>query len=262
VIALENTLNGTILPQEDILAIAGFAKKNNIALHLDGARIWHVAAATGAPLAELLAPFASASLCFSKGLGAPVGSVLVGPRAFVQRARWFRKLFGGGMRQTGVLAASAAYALTHNFAKLHAVHALALRLQAGLEDIGVRITSRAETCMVRRPGPRERCSAADARRTRRFSTTRARSGSRTSRSPPRPRRRRCRSSSAARASSCTSRPRPRPSKSSSRSCATSRRRSASPASSAPQRSSTGMSRKTCTFVSGTVCTASEHGRVL
>ena len=77
-----------------------------------------------------------------------MGSCLVGTNDFIARARWFRKLFGGGMRQTGVLAGAAAYALTHNFPLLPKVHALAKRLQKGFEEIGVGILSRAETCMV------------------------------------------------------------------------------------------------------------------
>jgi len=78
-----------------------------------------------------------------------VGSCLVGTKEFIAKARWFRKLFGGGMRQTGVLAASAAYALSYNFPQLPHVHTLAKRLEAGLEEIGANILSRAETCMVR-----------------------------------------------------------------------------------------------------------------
>jgi threonine aldolase len=148
VIALENTLNGTIFPQDEIIRISEWARGKGIAMHCDGARIWHVAAVTGKPLTELLAPFDSVSVCFSKGLGAPVGSCLVGPSKYISKARWFRKLFGGGMRQTGILAASAAYALSNNFIKLATVHDLAQRLEKGLEDIGVRILSRAETCMV------------------------------------------------------------------------------------------------------------------
>lgn len=81
--------------------------------------------------------------------GAPVGSCLVGTKEFIKKARWFRKLFGGGMRQTGLLAASAAYALTHNFPQLPRVHALAKKLEAGFEKMGIAILSRAETCMVR-----------------------------------------------------------------------------------------------------------------
>jgi threonine aldolase len=148
IICLENTLNGTIMPQNDIIEIADFAVKNGILMHLDGARLWHVAAETRSPIDELCAPFDSVSLCFNKGLGAPVGTCLVGPKAFIQKARWFRKIFGGGMRQTGVLAGSVAYALTHNFPLLPRVHALAKRLQAGLEELQVGILSPAETCMV------------------------------------------------------------------------------------------------------------------
>jgi threonine aldolase len=80
--------------------------------------------------------------------GAPVGSILVGNKEFITKARRFRKLFGGGMRQTGVMAACAAYALTHNFPLLPRVHALARRLERGVEEMGAEITSRSETCMV------------------------------------------------------------------------------------------------------------------
>ncbi|CAA7264709.1 unnamed protein product [Cyclocybe aegerita] len=149
VVALENTLNGTIIPQDEIVAISEYAHSVGLKTHLDGARIWHVAAETSTPLKELCDPFDSVSLCFSKGLGAPVGSCLVGTKEFIAKARWFRKLFGGGMRQTGILAASAAYALSHNFPQLPRVHALTKRLEAGLEEIGAKILSRAETCMVR-----------------------------------------------------------------------------------------------------------------
>ncbi|KAG6845651.1 hypothetical protein H0H87_005858 [Tephrocybe sp. NHM501043] len=148
VISLENTLNGTIFPQNDIIAISDYARSHGIKMHLDGARIWHVAIETQTPLKELLAPFDTVSLCFSKGLGAPIGSCLVGPKEFIKKARWFRKLFGGGMRQTGVLAASAAYALTHNFPQLERVHALTKKLEAGLKTIGADILSGAETCML------------------------------------------------------------------------------------------------------------------
>lgn len=148
VVALENTLNGTIIPQEEIIAISEFLHAKGVKFHLDGARIWHVAVETGKTLQELCEPFDSVSMCFSKGLGAPVGSCLVGSSDFITRARRLRKLFGGGMRQTGFLAGCAAYALNHNFPQLSRVHTLAKKLQAGLEDIGVKITSKAETCMV------------------------------------------------------------------------------------------------------------------
>ncbi|KAL5534661.1 hypothetical protein ACEPAG_1125 [Sanghuangporus baumii] len=147
-IALENTLNGTIIPQSEVLSIAEFAHSHGIAMHLDGARLWHVAVETGTPLSELCAPFDSVSLCFSKGLGAPVGSCLVGTAAFIQRARHFRKLFGGGMRQTGALTAAAAYAVTHHVPLLPRVHELSKTLERGLEEAGCEILSRAETCMI------------------------------------------------------------------------------------------------------------------
>ncbi|KAJ7225742.1 pyridoxal phosphate-dependent transferase [Mycena pura] len=148
VVALENTLNGTIFPQDEIIAISEHVHSLGKKMHLDGARVWHVIAETETPLKELCDPFDSVSLCFSKGLGAPVGSCLAGSATFIARARWFRKLFGGGMRQTGILAACAAYALTYNFPLLPAVHNLTRKLEAGLEEIGVQIMSRAETCMI------------------------------------------------------------------------------------------------------------------
>lgn len=169
VIALENTLNGTIIPQKDVLEISKNAHARDIIMHLDGARIWHVAVETGLSMKEICDPFDSVSLCLSKGLGktspissstrfvvfiscspgAPIGTCLVGTKAFITKARWFRKLFGGGMRQTGYLVGCVAYALTHNFPQLPRVHALAKRMQQGLEDIGVGILSPAETCIVR-----------------------------------------------------------------------------------------------------------------
>ncbi|KAI0307578.1 pyridoxal phosphate-dependent transferase [Multifurca ochricompacta] len=148
VIELENTLHGSIFPQDEIIRISEFARKRGIKMHLDGARIWHVAVETGTPLDVLCEPFDSISACFSKGLGAPVGSCLMGSKEFIARARWFRKTFGGGMRQTGFFAASVAYALTHNFPKLAAVHQLTRRLERGLLELGVEITGSVETCMV------------------------------------------------------------------------------------------------------------------
>ncbi|KXN84776.1 putative low-specificity L-threonine aldolase [Leucoagaricus sp. SymC.cos] len=147
-VALENTLNGTIFPQDEIIKICDYAHSLGLKTHLDGARVWHAAVETGKSIKELCEPFDSVSVCFSKGLGAPVGSCLVGSKEFITKARWFRKLFGGGMRQTGMLAASAAFALTHNFPQLPRVHALAKKLEAELEELGAIIMSRAETCML------------------------------------------------------------------------------------------------------------------
>jgi threonine aldolase len=125
-VALENTHNragGTLLSQADAVAIAEAAHALGIAVHLDGARIWNASVASGLAVKELSAPFDSVSVCFSKGLGAPVGSALAGTRALVQRARRFRKMWGGGMRQAGILAAGARYALAHHRARLADDHA-------------------------------------------------------------------------------------------------------------------------------------------
>jgi len=148
IIELENTLNGNIFPQDEVIRISEYARDLGIKMHLDGARIWHVAAETGLTLKDLTEPFDSISLCFSKGLGAPIGSCLIGSHELIKRAKWFRKLFGGGMRQTGYLAGCAAYALTYNFPKLAATHTLAKKLEKGMRDIGIEITGSAETCMV------------------------------------------------------------------------------------------------------------------
>lgn len=148
VVALENTLHGLIFPQDEIRRIAAWAAPRGVVLHLDGARLWHVAAETGASLRELCAPFVTVSLCLSKGLGAPVGSVLVGPAALLERVRMFRKLFGGGMRQSGVLAAAAHVALYDTFPRLRDTHALARRLAARLAASGIAILVPVETNMV------------------------------------------------------------------------------------------------------------------
>ncbi len=107
-VCVENTHNrggGTVLPPDTVAAVAAAARSRSVALHLDGARIWNAAVASGLPEHELAAPFDTVSACFSKGLGAPVGSVLAGPREAIDAARRFRKMLGGGMRQVGVLCA-------------------------------------------------------------------------------------------------------------------------------------------------------------
>lgn len=124
-IALENTHNragGRVFPQNDVLAIAELARSRGLALHLDGARLWNAAVASGVDEATLSAPFDTVSVCFSKGLGAPVGSALCGTAAMIRRARRFRKMLGGGMRQAGIIAAGALYALEHHRARLHLDH--------------------------------------------------------------------------------------------------------------------------------------------
>jgi threonine aldolase len=124
-VVIENTHNragGTVIPLVEIMKMADFVRKEGIAYHLDGARLWNASIASGAAPSEFAAPFDSVSVCFSKGLGAPVGSAIVGSRAFVDEARRYRKIFGGGMRQAGILAAAALYALQHNVQRLEQDH--------------------------------------------------------------------------------------------------------------------------------------------
>jgi threonine aldolase len=125
-VCLENTHNrggGRIYPLEKIQAIRAWTARHGLALHLDGARLWNAAVATGIAPAVWAREFDSVSVCFSKGLGAPVGSALSGPRDFIVRARRIRKLLGGGMRQAGVLAAAALYALENHIERLAEDHA-------------------------------------------------------------------------------------------------------------------------------------------
>jgi threonine aldolase len=125
VVALENTHNrggGRIYPLEKIQAISEWARKQNLIMHLDGARLWNAVVATGVAGKEWARHFDSVSVCFSKGLGAPIGSALAGTRDFVNRARRIRKLFGGGMRQAGIAAAAALYALDHHIDRLAEDH--------------------------------------------------------------------------------------------------------------------------------------------
>ncbi|MDI3522824.1 MAG: threonine aldolase [Bacillota bacterium] len=137
-IALENTHNragGAVLPLENVQAIAQVAARHRLPLHLDGARIFNAAVALGLTAAELAAPFTSVMFCLSKGLGAPVGSVIVGPRDWIERARKWRKRLGGGMRQAGVLAAAGLVALDQMVERLAEDHANARRLAEGLANL-------------------------------------------------------------------------------------------------------------------------------
>ncbi|WP_267424067.1 MULTISPECIES: threonine aldolase family protein [unclassified Curtobacterium] len=134
-IALENTHNfggGTVQPHDEVLAVQAFAREHGIALHLDGARLWNAHVASGRPLHELAAGFDTVSVCLSKGLGAPVGSVLVGSAEHIAAARLWRKRYGGGMRQTGMLAAAGRFALRNNVDRLADDHANARLLAAAL----------------------------------------------------------------------------------------------------------------------------------
>jgi len=152
-LCVENTHNragGRIFPQANVLAIAEAARARSLALHLDGARIWNASARSGLSAKELAAPFDTVSVCFSKGLGAPVGSALVGPRELVGRARRIRKMWGGGMRQSGILAAAALFAVQNHRARIATDHDHAQALAERCARIpGVKVDlSRVETNIV------------------------------------------------------------------------------------------------------------------
>jgi threonine aldolase len=132
-VALENTHNfggGTVQPIEHLQEVSVRCRDAGVGLHLDGARLWNAHIATGVPLATYGRLFDTVSVCFSKGLGAPVGSMLVSSRANIDRARTQRKRLGGGLRQVGILGAAAAYALDHNIARLAEDHAAAVAFAA------------------------------------------------------------------------------------------------------------------------------------
>lgn len=115
VISLENTLDGLVMPLAEARRISDFARESGVRVHCDGARLWEAAASGAGSLLDYAACFDTVSLCFSKGLGAPVGSILVGPKNVLDRARWVRKAIGGGVRQGGVLTAAARVAVAETF---------------------------------------------------------------------------------------------------------------------------------------------------
>ena len=137
VIALENTHNragGTIYPLEKIIEMKELAKKYNLLFHLDGARIWNASVATGISVKDYAQHFDSVSCCFSKGLGAPVGSIIAGTKDFIKEAFRVRKGWGGGMRQSGILAAAALYSLQNNVQRLSEDHEKAKILAKAINE--------------------------------------------------------------------------------------------------------------------------------
>jgi threonine aldolase len=136
-VALENTHNrggGRVYPLEKIRAISSWARQQGLLMHLDGARLWNAIAATGIKAADWTQHFDSVSVCFSKGLGAPIGSALAGTQEFVTQARRIRKLLGGGMRQAGIAAAAALYSLDHHVERLAEDHRNAQVLAQAIAD--------------------------------------------------------------------------------------------------------------------------------
>jgi threonine aldolase len=139
-LALENTIGGRVLGAGYMQAATSLAHARGLATHLDGARICNAAVKLGIGLREAAAGFDTVSVCLSKGLGSPVGSVLCGPKAFIEQGKRWRKMLGGGMRQAGILAAAGLYALEHNVPRLADDHAHARRLAEGLQGLaGVRV---------------------------------------------------------------------------------------------------------------------------
>jgi threonine aldolase len=169
VISLENTLAGTIMPLEEVKRISAFAKEHDIRLHLDGARIWEAVVSGAGSLTEYCKEFDSVSLCFSKGLGAPVGSVLVGTKKLIKQARWVRKSIGGGLRQPGVVTAAARVAVDETFGKspngedgiLKRSHITAKKIADVWTSLGGQLAQPTETNMVWPDLADANCSASD-----------------------------------------------------------------------------------------------------
>jgi threonine aldolase len=150
-IAVEQTHNlagGAVIDLATLQGLRGVAAAAGVALHCDGARIWHAHVADGVPLGDYGRLFDTLSVCLSKGLGAPVGSLVVGSADKIAKARWIRKRMGGGMRQAGILAAAGLYALDHHIARLAADHERARRLAEALAPYGVVDADRVRTNLV------------------------------------------------------------------------------------------------------------------
>ena len=161
-LALENTWHGRTLPLDYLRAAGEFARAHGLGCHLDGARLFNAAVACGVPAREIARHFDTVSVCLSKGLGAPVGSVLVGPHALIDKARRWRKVCGGGWRQAGMLAAACLHALDHHVARLADDHARAARLAERLRAIDGLTVLGQHTNMVFIDVPAERLRALDA----------------------------------------------------------------------------------------------------
>ncbi|KAF2806657.1 uncharacterized protein BDZ99DRAFT_393715 [Mytilinidion resinicola] len=150
IIEVENTLNGTIMPLAELRRISKWARERDIIVHMDGARLWEAVAAGAGTLKEFCAEVDSVSLCFSKGLGAPIGSIIVGSEPFIKKARWVRKTLGGALRQAGVVAAPARVAVEETFlgGKLKQSHVTAKRVAKIWQDLGGKTLYPVDTNMV------------------------------------------------------------------------------------------------------------------
>lgn len=168
VISLENTLNGMIMPLDEVRRISAFAREHGLKLHCDGARLWEVAASGAGSLIDFASCFDTVTLCFSKGLGAPIGSILVGSKDVIKHARWVRKSIGGGLRQSGVVTAAARVAIDETFGKgpngedglLRNTHILATEVAKIWTDLGGKLIHPVHTNMVWVDLDDAKCSAA------------------------------------------------------------------------------------------------------
>ena len=147
-LALENTFGGRVMPQSWIEEATALARKHGLSTHLDGARVFNAAVAGNIDVADIARPFDTVSVCLSKGLGAPIGSVLVGSPDLIAKARRYRKALGGGLRQVGLIAAAGLYALEHNVDRLAEDHANARRLADGFSRIPELAVTRPDTNIV------------------------------------------------------------------------------------------------------------------
>ncbi len=150
-VCLENTHNtsgGRILCQDHVEEIGSNSRRLGLRVHLDGARLWHTHVVTGISMAELCSPVDTVSVCFSKALGAPVGSVLAGDKGVIERAWRFRKMMGGGMRQAGLLAAACIFALENHIERLEADHRQAKQLATGLDHPAIKVNHPVDTNIV------------------------------------------------------------------------------------------------------------------
>jgi|KBSSwiStaDraftv2_1062776.scaffolds.fasta_scaffold168824_2 threonine aldolase len=138
-IALENTISGKVIGRPYLAEAVALARRRGLSIHLDGARVFNASVKLGMPVKDLCAGFDTVSVCLSKGLGTPAGTVLVGRKDAIRRARRIRKMLGGTMRQVGILAAAGLYALEHNVERLAEDHANAARLGAGLASLGLEV---------------------------------------------------------------------------------------------------------------------------
>ena len=151
-LALENTITGRVLPRKYLEDALALARRKNLSTHLDGARVFNAATQLKLKVKDLCAGFDSVSSCLSKGLGAPAGTVLLGSKSLIEKAKRARKILGGGMRQSGVIAAAGLYALENNVERLKLDHENAEKLARGLRELGLEVQHNTNMVMARIAG--------------------------------------------------------------------------------------------------------------